>query len=404
MGDGPATSEHPLGSGHGHMGGHDVFDSSSPERYRASRRVTAVSLGINSLLSLGQILGGVFGHSQALIADGVHTLSDIITDSMVLFALKHGAKEADEEHPYGHGRIETAVTVVLGAMLIAVAIGIAINAGLRLANPESIPIPAMATLIVAIITIVSKEGLFRYTMHTARRYQSNLLRANAWHHRSDAISSVIVFLGIGGSLLGWRYLDGLAAVGVAMMVAKIGWELAWSSVKELIDTALDADIVAEIKASILAMDDVKSLHMLRTRRAGGQALADVHIIVDSDISVSEGHHISENVRARLIEKFDAITDVTVHIDPEDDELFPPNAGLPLRTEVDARLERYFAAIPEASQIQAVTLHYLNGRIQLQILLPLSVAADPAAATALEQRFAQAVTQDPDIGTVSLRFH
>ena len=181
--------------------------SSEPgeERKSASKRATFASIIVNIFLSIGQIVLGVIGNSQALIADGVHTLSDLSTDTLVLYAIWHGSKEADDDHPYGHGRIETAATVFLGLLLAIVGAGIAINAALRLTEPEEILTPAPITLVMAIITILSKEGLYRYTISIANRVHSNILRANAWHHRSDAISSVIVLIGIGGSIMGLPY-------------------------------------------------------------------------------------------------------------------------------------------------------------------------------------------------------
>lgn len=386
----------------GHVAAHGVFDLSSPERYRASRRVTRVSILINALLAAGQILVGLLGRSQALVADGVHTLSDIVTDVFVLVALKHGAKAADAEHPYGHGRFETAATVILGAVLIAVAVGVAVNAGFRLAAVEPLPVPSPVTLLVAVVTILAKEGLYRYNLRVARRCRSSLLRANAWHHRSDALSSVIVLAGIGGSLAGFPYLDGIAAVGVAMMVARIGWELAATGTKELVDTGLEAEELERVRRTILSVDGVKALHLLRTRRAGGRAFVDVHIIVDGTISVSEGHHISEAVRVRLIEQIDSVTDVTVHIDPEDDELIAPSVGLPLRRELLERLQARLRRIPEAREIHNITLHYLNGRIHVEVLLPLRLAGPQAAQ--LQARFREAIADEPVIGSVDLYFH
>jgi len=403
-GNASTTGRRAFSGAQGHVAGHDAFDASNPDRYKASRRVTLVSIGVNVLLAAAQMVIGWLGRSQGLVADGIHTLSDIITDAMVLLALKHGAKEADEEHPYGHGRIETAVTVALGALLIAVGIGIAVNAGLRLADLESLQPPSLLTLWVAALTIVSKEGLYRYTVRTARRYRSNLLRANARHHRSDAISSVIVLAGIGGSIAGLPYLDGLAAVGVAMMIAKIGSELAWNAVKELVDTALEADEVAEIRKVILAIDGVRSLHLLRTRRTGGRALVDVHIMVDGGITVSEGHHIGEKVRETLIDAVDSVTDVMVHIDPEDDELFPPSTGLPMREEMVERLTRQLRAVPGAEEINRVTLHYLRGKVHVELLLPLAKAGDESYNADLQRRLEEAARRDPVVGSLRLAFH
>jgi cation diffusion facilitator family transporter len=380
------------------------IDRSSDARYAVSRRVTLVSVFWNLMLTVAQVAIGLTGHSQALVADGIHTLSDFITDFMVLFALKHGRKDADEEHPYGHARFETAVTMILGIMLIVVGAGIAINAGIRLSTAQTFVVPSATTLLIAIITLAAKEGLYRYTMAIADRYGSNMLRANAWHHRSDALSSLIVAAGIGGSLLGFGYLDSVAAIIVALMVAKVGIDLAWQSLRELVDTGLSHDDLESIRRAILSISGVKALHLLRTRRVGGQALADVHIIVDDHVSVSEGHQISEAVRIRLVDEIAPLTDVMVHIDTEEDVHGPSCADLPLRDEVEKRLENYFRDIPEARQIEHTTLHYLNGRIDIQLLLPLTIAADTTKARQLAKRFSAAASADKDIGIVDVIFH
>ena len=383
--------------------GQHGLDVSDESRYRASRRVTWVSVVWNLLLTIAQIVIGVIGHSQALVADGMHTLSDFITDFMVLFALKHSRKGADEDHPYGHARFETAVTMILGLMLLAVGIGIAVSAGMRLYSAQSFVVPSAITLWIAVITLFAKEGLYRYTMLIADRFDSNMLRANAWHHRSDALSSLIVAAGIGGSLLGFGYFDSVAALIVALMVAKVGVDLAWQSLRELVDTGLAPDDLDSIRKTILAVSGVKALHLLRTRRVGGQALADVHIIVDDHVSVSEGHQISEVVRQKLIREIAPVTDVMVHIDTEEDVDSPSCARLPLRDEIEKRLGQYFRDIPEAPQIRHTTLHYLNGRIDIELRLPLTAIANPAEAEQLARRFADAAKLDQDIGRLEVLF-
>ncbi len=382
----------------------EALDTTDKQRYKASRHVTQVSVAANVFLSVAQVIIGVLGHSQALVADGMHTLSDVITDFMVLFALKHGRKAADTEHPYGHGRIETAVTMILGATLFAVGVGIAVRAGLRLADPEPFVIPSVITLWVAVTTIFAKEGLYHYTMRTANRYGSNLLRANAWHHRSDAVSSLIVVIGIGGSLIGFGYFDAAAAIVVAFMVAKIGFGLARQALRELIDTGLESEHLDSIRKTILSVCGVQALHLLRTRRVGGRALVDVHIIVDDKLSVSEGHQISETVRAKLIDEIGPVADVMVHTDTEEDIRRPSCADLPLRDQVLKRLDRYFQGIPEAKHIERTTLHYRNGRIDVELLLPLSAVADMGAARKLRQRFAASVEADREIASLDVRFH
>lgn len=383
---------------------HETLDHTSPERYTAARRVTWVSVFVNLLLTVAQIIIGYLGNSQALVADGIHTLSDLATDFMVLFALFHSKKAADAEHPYGHERIETATTLMLGVILFAVGAGIAIRAVMRLLETTALPTPDLMTLWVALFTLVAKEGLFRYLMHTANRLDSNMLRANAWHSRSDAVSSLVVVVGIGGSLIGFAYLDAVAAIVVAVMIVKVAVELGWQSLGELVDTGLAADDLDAIRKTILSVSGVKALHLLRTRRVGGQALADVHIIVNDHVSVSEGHQISEAVRAKLIQEIAPMTDVMVHIDTEEDVESPSCDGLPLRDEILKRLDGYFRAIPEAHRIEHVTLHYLNGHIDMELLLPLSVVTDTSAAQALAQRFAEAVQGDKEIGTIDVQFH
>lgn len=385
-------------------GEHSHFDASSPERYRASLRVALVNITANFLLTTAQVIIGFLGHSQALVADGMHTLSDTLADLLVIFALKHGRKGADQEHPYGHERIETAVTMILGIVLIGVAIGIGVRAGMKLMTVSAIVTPSALTLWTALGTLAAKEAMYRYTIATANRFGSNMLRASAWHHRSDALSSLIVAAGIGGSLIGFAYFDAIAAIVIAVMIIKVGAQLSWQSLRELVDTGLGTDDLDSIRQTILSVSGVKALHLLRTRRVVGQALADVHIIVDDRVSVSEGHQISEAVRAKLVKEIDPVTDVMVHIDTEEDVEGPSCEGLPLRDEVQKRLDDYFRAIPEARRIEHVTLHYLDGRIDIELLLPLSVVADTAAAQALASRFAEATQHDTQIRTVSVRYH
>ena len=372
-------------------------------RYRTARRVTVVGAAVNLVLAVAKVVIGWLAHSQALIADGVHSLSDLASDAVVLLAAKHASREADREHPYGHGRIETAATVALGVALIAVGLGIAIDAGRHLLDPALLAVPGAAALAVAVASVLSKEWLYHYTVRVARALRSDMLRANAWHHRTDAVSSLVVLAGVGGAMAGFPYLDAVAAIGVAGFIVKIGWDLAFRSVRELIDTALEPERVEAIRRAILAVDGVRSLHMLRTRRMGPDALVDVHIQVDPRLSVSEGHQIGETVRRRLIEQIDEVADVTVHVDPEDDAEGPRCEGLPLRAEVLERLGRRWAGVPAARRIEEVTLHYLDGRIHVDVTLPLDVARDRAEAEALARALREAAAGLEGIGEVRVHF-
>ena len=377
---------------------------SNESRYRDTRRVTLIGSAVDLSLGIAKIIGGFFGHSQALIADGFHSLSDLATDVLVLFAAKHANVEADEDHPYGHERIETAATVGLGILLGLIGIGIAVDAIRKLLSPEELAVPAAWGLAIAVVSVAAKEWIYRYTMRYARKLKSNLLRANAWHSRSDALSSIIVVIGVGGAQFGFEYLDAIAALLVAAMIAKIGYDLSWSSLRELVDTGLDPGELEDIRSTIMSVGGVRDLHELRTRRMGGKALVDVHIILeDPTLSVSEGHHISENVRSRLIRRIDDVEDVMVHIDPEDDELAARSEHLDLRRQVLERLQARWRHLEAAAEIRRVTLHYLNGKVHVELELPVSLASDQSSVERLAEDFRDAIADEPDVADVRLLF-
>ena len=343
-------------------------------RYKEIRNVTLVGSAVDLLLGVAKIIGGYAATSQALIADGVHSLSDLATDIIVIYAAKHSHREADDEHPYGHGRIETLATVGLGVALIAVAAGIGMDAVDRLFHVERLLLPTMLAFYIALVSVVAKEFIYHYSMRIARKFRSEMLRANAWHSRTDAISSVVVAIGVIGSMSGLNYLDSIAAVVVAVMIAKIGWDLVFRSLRELIDTSLDPERVELIRGKILQVQGVKALHILRTRLMGGDALVDVHIQVESNLSVSEGHRISESVREQVMAEVDEVTDIMVHIDPEDDEIVAPSKHLPLRRDALKQLKAGWSAIEGTSLIQDqdITLHYLGGKLRIDLVLPLTL--------------------------------
>ncbi len=340
-------------------------------RYREVRKVTLIGSLVDFLLGVVKILVGWLAHSQALVADGIHSLSDLATDFIVLYAAKHSHRAADEDHPYGHGRIETLATVGLGISLIVVAFGIGYDAVRRMNDMDLLLHPGAMALAVAVVSVFAKEGIYHYTKNAAVKLRSNMLMANAWHSRSDAISSIVVVIGVGGAMMGYPYLDAVAAIAVAVMIAKIGIDLIRASSKELIDTALEPKVVDAIRKEIVDVDGVRALHMLRSRRSGSDALVDLHVQVDPRISVSEGHQIGDTVRRRLLERVDEVTDVTVHIDPEDDEQGSPCDQLPLRSDLIKKLQRQWADL-EGVDAEHVTLHYLCGKLQIDLALPLAV--------------------------------
>ncbi len=375
--------------------------ATDPQRYHAVRRITWIGVGTNLALALIKGSAGLLAHSQALIADALHSLSDLLTDLLVLIAVRLGAREADSDHPYGHGRFETAATVLLGLMLMGAGLFIAVNAAVRLSE-GALPLPTWPALIAAIVSVGANEGLFRIQHRIGRRYQAPSVVANAWHHRSDALSSLAALVGIAGALMGWLVLDTVAAVGVALMVVWAGIKLGWDAVRELVDTALDPEEVRRIETGLQKIEGVRSVHNLRTRRMGPEALVDAHIVVPGTISVSEGHQIAERARQNLIANRPEISEVQVHVDPEDDE-----AGvslLPQReevlTEVQGCLERFEAPLT----VKQSTVHYLEGAIHLELSVEMEPQLSLEQAYALAEDLRHRIRQHTRVQDVQVHLH
>lgn len=378
------------------------YSEAQQSRYHEIRRVTLIGSWIDLALGVAKILFGWVANSQALVADGVHSLSDLATDVMVLYAAKHSHKDADEEHPYGHGRIEALATIALGIALLLVALGIGWEALQRMSLPGLDVHPGMLALLIAFVSIVSKEAIYHYTVRSARRLRSDMLMANAWHSRSDAISSIVVLIGIAGAMRGYPFLDPVAAIAVAVMIAKIGFDQVRASGAELIDTALDPREVDSIREHIFSIPGVRAVHMLRTRKSASDAFVDVHIQVDPRVSVSEGHQIGESVRRQLIHRVDAVADVTVHIDPEDDEQGSQSDRLPSREEILDHLKLRWPEIPRIA-FGDLTLHYLSGELHIELVLPIEILESTGDAQMLAGRLKDAASDLPDLGDVQIYF-
>lgn len=284
------------------------------ERAKATSHSTWMSVIINLALTVAQIAIGLASKSQALVADGIHSLSDLLGDFVVLAAGSQSRKSADEDHPYGHQRFETAASLVLGMLLLSVAAGMLWSALGKLNNPETVPHVHEAALWMAGATLIAKEFLFRYLMAVARRVKSTMLMANAWHSRSDAVSSLVVVLGIGGNLAGYSILDPIAALIVSLMVARMGWKFSWNSINDLMDRSADTEEVDAIRRTLLETPGVKNVHDVRTRKMGDMILADAHIEVEASITVEQGHAISVAARERVLQRH-RVLDLMTHIDP-----------------------------------------------------------------------------------------
>ena len=289
-------------------------EHSVAERTAAASRSTWVSVLVNIVLSVMQIGAGVMTKSQGLIADGVHSLSDLISDFVVLFAGHHSKKDADDDHPYGHHRFETAATLVLGGLLLSVGVGMLWSALQKLESPEAIQTVHVAALWVAMAALAAKEALFRYMLFMAKRVKSSMLVANAWHARSDAASSLVVGIGIVGNLAGYPILDPIAALIVGLMIAKMGWGFGWNALHDLMDRSVDEAEVEAIRQTLLDTPGVSGVHDVRTRKMGDMIVVDAHIEVDALISVEAGHDIAVEARKRVLQRH-RVLNLMTHVDP-----------------------------------------------------------------------------------------
>ena len=284
------------------------------QRAAAASRSTWVSVGVNVVLTITQIGVGVFAKSQGLVADGIHSLSDLVSDFVVLFASHHSKKDADADHPYGHHRFETAASLALGAILLAVGVGMLWSAFLKLEAPETVQQVHIVALYVAGGALVAKELLFRYMLAVAKRVKSSMLVANAWHARSDAASSLVVGLGLIGNLAGYPILDPIAALIVGFMVAKMGWGFGWDALHDLMDRAVDEQEVSAIRKTLTDTPGVSNVHDVRTRKMGDMIVVDAHIEVDATLTVEAGHDIAVLARQRVLQRHRVLNMMT-HVDP-----------------------------------------------------------------------------------------
>ena len=334
-------------------------------------KVTLWGSLVDLCLGVAKVLTGSLFHSQALIIDGFHSLSDLLTDGFVLIVSKYSYDHPDEEHPYGHGKFETLGTIVIGVVLMSVAIFLAIdNLQIFLEDTPRVN-PGWPTLIIAAMSIIAKEFTYRFTLKVGNELKSQILIANAWHSRSDAYSSILVFAGLIFSIAGIPKVDLFMAIVLSFFIGKVGWDFIWGSIKELVDTSLDAETRKEIKKVIHSIDGVKGLHNLRSRKVGEKAILDVNIEVSPRISVSEGHEIATWVAYSIKRQVQNIYDVTVHTDVEDDRdneqdfISYEKELLPLRKEIEHNI---CDEIGEDSfnKIESIIIHYYKDKIGLDI--------------------------------------
>jgi cation diffusion facilitator family transporter len=281
-----------------------------------ARQITWVGFAVNIVLAGLKFAFGFFGHSQAVLADAVHTLSDMVTDLFILVGIKFWSAPADKCHPYGHQRIETICTVGIASLLAIAAVGIGWDAVHRMARPVCPPLSFV--FIAPLISIIVKEILFRRTRAVGRRIKSPAVIANAWHHRSDAISSIPPLVAVVAASFNpkWAFLDPLGALLVGLLILKVAWDIAAPALAELMEKAAAPEETNEIRALTLAVPGVHSIHRVRTRRLGAGIFVDLHVVVDGGISVHAGHEIANAVQQQLLENGPSVTDVTVHVEPD----------------------------------------------------------------------------------------
>lgn len=285
-------------------------------RAATARKTTLVSVVVNIVLSILQIVVGYFARSQALIADGIHSLSDLFADFVVLIANHHSQKDPDDDHPYGHQRFETAASLMLGIILMLVAIGMLWASVNKLMSPDDIPDVSVFAFFVALFTLASKEGLFRYMLKAAKIVKSSMLVANAWHARSDAASSLVVSVGILGNLFGYPILDPIAALIVALMIGRMGWNFGTEALNDLMDRTINDDEIKAIRDTLERTPGVQGAHDIRARKMGDMIIVDAHIEVNRHLTVEQGHDISAAARDAVMQRH-RVLDLLAHVDPVD---------------------------------------------------------------------------------------
>jgi len=293
--------------------------ATEPGHTEGVRRATWIGLTVNILLSALKMAGGVLGSSQAIVADGVHSISDSSTDIAILIGVRFWSRPPDESHPYGHRRIETLVTAFIGLALLAVAVGLIYNAIVTFQRPHP-ERPHWIALVAALISIASKETLYRWTVTVGKRIKSSAVLANAWHHRSDAFSSIPTAIAVAIVLLhpSLGFLDHLAAVVVSFFILRVAWNVMLPALKELVDSGASRKDCERIRSIALTTEGVQRVHAIRTRYVGPGLLVDLHVLVDPTITVGQGHDIGGQVKQRLLSEGPDVVDVIAHLEPNDE--------------------------------------------------------------------------------------
>ena len=372
-------------------------------RSEESQKVTLVGAFIDFILAVIKIVLGFIGQSGALIADGIHSFSDLITDWVTWYAAKLSGDAPDDDHPYGHERFETVATLGLSIFLAIVGTIIIIDGFGRFSNPNELKHESWL-IAAATLSILSKEGLYWYTVKVAKNVKSDLLKANAWHHRTDAFSSIVVVIGIIGAANGYFFFDSVAAILVGVLIIYIGWQLGFEATKELVDTSIDQEDIKALHLALSEIKGVKSVHTLRTRKVGHKKSADVHVQVNPFLSVSEGHIISVSVERVAKECIEELDDVTVHIDPENDEEKDdtPYKDLPERAQALKIISQSLKLENINYKIEKTQLHYLEGEILVDFYLSIDYLTNNTIEE-IQSKLSLALEKLPGFGQVKVYY-
>ena len=335
------------------------------------KKATITSALTNIILAFLKIIMGILGQSQALVADGFHSLSDVLGDTLIFFAAKAARRNPDENHPYGHQRIETISVIAVALILIFIGFSILYSAFKELLTQGAQAPPDIWVFITALFSVLVNEWLFRYMLKKGEQTESALLISAAWHNRSDALTSLIVVGSVLGSYVGIPYLDLIGAIIIAIIIVKMGLKMIWNSSNELIDAGLDSETLKRIQKILSDTPSIISIHNLRSRKHGSKILLDAHIQVPPDISVSEGHYIGDQAMIALKKNFSSISDVTIHIDAEDDNILSKSSKLPPRKDIIADIRDLWSSIEPKLTIETIQLHYIKSSITVDAILLLS---------------------------------
>ena len=341
------------------------------ERDAVAKKVTVVGALVNVILAGVKAFVGIISSSASLIADAVHSIADLISDFVVYIAILFGSREADENHQYGHRRYETIASMIVGIMIVITGLGLGWEFIKRIEDSDAWTNPGRLALYVAFVSIVVKELLYQYTIRAGDKYNHTLLQANAVHHRTDALSSLVVLAGLLTSELGYSVGDLAAALVVSFMLTRIGLKIVYESLLEISEAGVDPDTYSLIEKTIKETEGVVDMHLLRTKTIGGEIFAETHAQVDPYLSVTQGHEIAHRVIKRVENAVPGLKELTVHIDPEDDE--HENPELPDCSNVEESIRKIWSEFHDASELEYVRLHVLYDGIESELRISSSIS-------------------------------